>query len=210
MKNRCAVPRGRGPTSLDDGLPGGAGAGAPGLRQPGHAGGRYSGIERAVRARAVGRDVRRDSGGGAQRGAVGGHDLPPEWRRQRCGLVHRRVDRDQPLRCRRKRARRDLLRRRPPRRRPSLGHDPVTDLAVVRADRDGLPAATFQQEPPEVGELAIAIGSPLGFESSITTGITSGLHRVLPVPGSQGQVLVNLIQTDAPISPGNSAFNELT
>jgi len=54
-----------------------------------------------------------------------------------------------------------------------------------------------------VGELAIAIGNPAGFESTVTAGIISGLHRAIP---SQGQTpaLVDLIQTDAAISPGNS------
>jgi serine protease DegQ len=82
--------------------------------------------------------------------------------------------------------------------------DPVTDLAVVQADRKGLPAATFQKELPRVGDLAIAIGSPLGFENTVTAGIISGLHRQIPGSGQQTQSLVDLIQTDAAISPGNS------
>jgi serine protease DegQ len=82
--------------------------------------------------------------------------------------------------------------------------DQVTDLAVVRAQRSGLPAATFQQRLPQVGELAVAIGSPLGFENTVTAGIISGLHRQIPGSGQQTQSLVDLIQTDAPISPGNS------
>jgi serine protease DegQ len=81
--------------------------------------------------------------------------------------------------------------------------DDRTDLAVLRVDRDGLPAAQFAQRLPDVGELAIAIGNPAGFESTVTAGIISGLHRAIP---SQGQTpaLVDLIQTDAAISPGNS------
>ena len=79
--------------------------------------------------------------------------------------------------------------------------DPRTDLAVLRVDRDGLPAARFAQELPEVGELAIAMGNPLGFEQSVTAGIVSGLGRSLPAGES---ALVELIQTDAAISPGNS------
>jgi serine protease DegQ len=82
--------------------------------------------------------------------------------------------------------------------------DQITDLAVVQADRTGLPAATFQRRLPQVGELAIAIGSPLGFENTVTAGIISGLHREIPGSGQQTQSLVDLIQTDAPISPGNS------
>jgi serine protease DegQ len=82
--------------------------------------------------------------------------------------------------------------------------DPVTDLAVVQANRKGLPPATFQKELPRVGDLAIAMGSPLGFENTVTAGIISGLHREIPGSGQETQSLVDLIQTDAPISPGNS------
>src|SRR6266540_6829629 len=82
--------------------------------------------------------------------------------------------------------------------------DQVTDLAIVQAQRSGLPPATFQPKLPQVGELAIAIGSPLGFENTVTAGIISGLHREIPGSGQQTQSLVDLIQTDAPISPGNS------
>jgi serine protease DegQ len=80
-----------------------------------------------------------------------------------------------------------------------LGTDPIVDLAVIRVDRTDLPSATFADELPRVGELAIAMGNPLGFENSVTAGIVSALHRSL------GQdPFVDLIQTDAPISPGNS------
>jgi S1-C subfamily serine protease len=81
--------------------------------------------------------------------------------------------------------------------------DPLSDLAILRVDRDGLPAADFAEELPEVGELAIAIGNPSGFEQSVTAGIVSGLHRAIP-SGGQTPALVDLIQTDAAISPGNS------
>ena len=77
------------------------------------------------------------------------------------------------------------------------------DLAVVRVDRDGLPAARFATTLPAVGELAVAIGNPLGFENTVTAGIVSGLHRSIP-SGGLTPALVDLIQTDAPISPGNS------
>jgi serine protease DegQ len=83
--------------------------------------------------------------------------------------------------------------------------DPSTDLAVVQVDRKDLKPATFQRALPQVGELAIAIGSPLGFENTVTAGIISGLHREIPGSAQQGiRSLVDLIQTDAPISPGNS------
>lgn len=82
--------------------------------------------------------------------------------------------------------------------------DAVTDLALVQADRTGLPSAEFQTELPEVGELAIVIGSPLGFENTATAGIISGLHREIPGSATNSQSLVDLVQTDAAISPGNS------
>lgn len=82
--------------------------------------------------------------------------------------------------------------------------DAVSDLALVRADRTDLPAATFQSDLPRIGELAVVIGSPLGFENTATSGIVSGLHREIPGSASTSQSLVDLIQTDAAISPGNS------
>ncbi|WP_347060600.1 trypsin-like peptidase domain-containing protein [Blastococcus sp. HT6-30] len=85
-----------------------------------------------------------------------------------------------------------------------LATDVVTDLALVEADRTGLPEARFQPGLPRIGELAIVIGSPLGFESTVTAGIISGLHREIPGSARQSQALVDLIQTDAAISPGNS------
>lgn len=85
-----------------------------------------------------------------------------------------------------------------------LAADAVTDLALVEADRTGLPAAEFQRELPQIGELAVVIGSPLGFQNTVTAGIISGLHRDIPGSASQSQALVDLIQTDAAISPGNS------
>ena len=78
--------------------------------------------------------------------------------------------------------------------------DPETDLAVLDVERSDLPAAEFAEELPRVGELAIAIGNPLGFENTVTAGIVSALHRNL----GEESAFVDLIQTDAPISPGNS------
>jgi S1-C subfamily serine protease len=78
--------------------------------------------------------------------------------------------------------------------------DPATDLAVLEVDRTDLPSAEFANELPRVGELAIAIGNPLGFENTVTAGIVSALHRNL---GGES-AFIDLIQTDAPISPGNS------
>jgi serine protease DegQ len=83
--------------------------------------------------------------------------------------------------------------------------DPDTDLAVVDVERQDLKPAVFQEQLPAVGELAVAIGSPLGFQNTITAGIISGLHREIPGSAQQDiRSLVDLIQTDAAISPGNS------
>jgi serine protease DegQ len=85
-----------------------------------------------------------------------------------------------------------------------MATDAISDLALVQAERRGLTAARFETKLPEVGELAVVIGSPLGFENTVTAGIISGLHREIPGSASTSQSLVDLIQTDAPISPGNS------
>jgi S1-C subfamily serine protease len=86
-----------------------------------------------------------------------------------------------------------------------VGHDPMTDLAVVKVTPKGsLPVAKFVAGVPEVGEYAVAIGSPLGFENSVTLGIVSGLGRSLSGLSGGNIAYTNLIQTDAPISPGNS------
>lgn len=82
--------------------------------------------------------------------------------------------------------------------------DAISDLALVEAKRTGLPVAKFQSELPRIGELAVVIGSPLGFENTATAGIISGLHREIPGSAASSQSLVDLIQTDAAISPGNS------
>jgi serine protease DegQ len=83
--------------------------------------------------------------------------------------------------------------------------DEDTDLAVVDVERQDLEPASFQEQLPQVGELAVAMGSPLGFQNTITAGIISGLHREIPGSAQQGiRSLVDLIQTDAAISPGNS------
>lgn len=85
-----------------------------------------------------------------------------------------------------------------------IAADPDTDLSLVRVKRTRLPAARFQTAPPAVGSLAVVLGSPLGLENSVTAGIVSGLHRSIPSSGQQASALVDLMQTDAPISPGNS------
>ena len=85
-----------------------------------------------------------------------------------------------------------------------IGTDRVTDLAVVRTERKELPVPEFRTDLPRPGEIAVAIGSPLGFQNSVTAGIISGLHRDIPGSAAQTQSLVDLIENDAPISPGNS------
>ena len=87
-----------------------------------------------------------------------------------------------------------------------VGRDPLTDLAVIKIDASmELPVAAFNTSLPAVGEYAVAIGSPLGYENSVTLGIVSGVARSIEgVTGTEGVALTNLIQTDAPISPGNS------
>jgi S1-C subfamily serine protease len=81
--------------------------------------------------------------------------------------------------------------------------DPDTDLAVVDVERRDLKPATFQKALPAVGELAVAMGSPLGFQNTITAGIISGLHREIPGSADQGiRSLVDLIQTDAAARAG--------
>ena len=82
--------------------------------------------------------------------------------------------------------------------------DRITDLAVVRVDRTGLPAATFAKAMPRVGALAVAIGSPFGFENSANAGIVSGLGRSFPASPGQAPAALDLIQTDADIAPGDS------
>jgi serine protease DegQ len=82
--------------------------------------------------------------------------------------------------------------------------DPVTDVAVLQAGRTDLPPATFVTALPAAGAPAIVLGSPLGFNDSVTSGVISGLHRQIPGSAQERQSLVDLIQTDAPISPGNS------
>jgi S1-C subfamily serine protease len=85
-----------------------------------------------------------------------------------------------------------------------VGTDPATDVAVLRVERNDLPAANWDVELPEIGSLAVALGSPLGFENTVTVGVVSGVQRTIPGSAQQSQALVDLIQTDAAISPGNS------
>lgn len=81
--------------------------------------------------------------------------------------------------------------------------DPLTDLAVLRVPDAELAPAEFADALPRIGTLTVAIGSPLGFENSVTAGVVSGLDRSIP-SGGRTPALVGLLQTDAAISTGNS------
>ncbi len=82
-----------------------------------------------------------------------------------------------------------------------LGTDTGTDVAVVQADGLTAPVAKLAAEKPQVGKIAVAIGSPYGLTQTVTSGIVSAVNR--PVPNNNS-VVINMIQTDASINPGNS------
>ena len=82
-----------------------------------------------------------------------------------------------------------------------IGSVADVDIAVIEVDADDLSAAAFNREKPRVGQMAIAVGSPWGLESTVTAGIVSAVDQANCDPGGR---CVSTVQTDAAINPGNS------
>jgi putative serine protease PepD len=87
-----------------------------------------------------------------------------------------------------------------------VGTDPTSDLAVVKLDgAGGLTPATFaDSDDVQVGDLAVAIGAPLGLSNTVTDGIISATNRAVATGSDTEQTVIDALQTDAAINPGNS------
>ncbi|MBO0929574.1 S1C family serine protease [Fibrella aquatilis] len=84
-----------------------------------------------------------------------------------------------------------------------IGRDPATDIAVLKVYADGLRAIRFADSKlVQVGQIAIALGNPYGFQYSLTAGVVSALGRTLR--SESGRLIDDVVQTDAALNPGNS------